>query len=416
MLMFQMFHVTLQSESPLIARQTPTQRVLELRVRPPESQKTSQRTPLNLALVLDRSGSMSGFKLEYVKQAAQHVLELLSRLDRVALVTFDDEVTINVPTTSIGSLPKAEIANRIAAIRSGGSTFLSGGWMQGCQEVAMNGNTGGQVNRVLLLTDGEANVGIQDPETLGNHARELAQRGVSTSTFGVGEGFNEHLLEGMANHGSGNFYYIANPSDIPSIFAREFKELSAVTARNVQVTITIPEHASVEVLGGWRHVRDGNHLQLFLGDLAAGRDQEIYLKLLLAPSDTLESLEVKVYATGSGVNETDLSDETALHFRYADAEEVAKVAPLADVMERFSRVHMSDQTTSALKLERNGEREKARQVILSSLAENLPNLPPDQAQYYEEMAQRMERGMAENDRKTSQYAAYQTKRRREDVQ
>ena len=92
----------------------------------------------------------------------------------------------------------------------------------------------------------------------------------------------------MANHGSGNFYYIANPSEIPSIFAREFKELSAVTARNVQVTITIPEHAAVEVLGGWRHTLEGNHLQLFLGDLAAGRDQEVYLKLLFPPSDTLE--------------------------------------------------------------------------------------------------------------------------------
>ena len=416
MLMFQMFHVTLQSESPLIARQTPTQRVLELRVRPPESQKTNQRTPLNLALVLDRSGSMSGFKLEYVKQAAQHVIELLSHKDRVALVTFDDEVTINLPTASVGSLPKAEIANRIAAIRSGGSTFLSGGWMQGCQEVAKNGENGGQVNRVLLLTDGEANVGIQDSETLGTHARELAQRGVSTSTFGVGEGFNEHLLEGMANHGSGNFYYIANPSEIPSIFAREFKELSAVTARNVQVTITIPEHAAVEVLGGWRHTLEGNHLQLFLGDLAAGRDQEVYLKLLFPPSDTLDSAEVKVFATGSGVNETDLSDETRLQFRYADAQEMAKDVPLAEVLERFSMVQMSDQTTSALKLERDGQREKARQLILNSLAENRTNLPADQAQYYEDMAQRMQRGMADNDRKTSQYAAYTSKRRREDVQ
>lgn len=414
MLMFQMFHVTLQSESQLIARQTPTQRVLELRVRPPDSQKSSQRTPLNLALVLDRSGSMSGFKLDFVKQAAQHVIELLSRQDRVALVTYDNTVAVDLPTTLIGSIPRHEINRRISAIHTGGYTNLSGGWMQGCQEVAVNGENGGQVNRVLLLTDGLANVGITEPDILGNHARELAQRGVSTSTFGVGEGFNEHLLEGMANQGSGNFYYIDNPSDIPSIFAREFKELSAVTARDVRVTITIPEHAAVEVLGGWRHTREGNHLQLFLGDLAAGRDQEVYLKLLLPPSDTLESLEVKVFATGSGINDTDLSDETALHFRYADAEEVANIVPLKDVMERFSRVQMSDQTTSALKLEREGQREKAQMLIMNSLAENLPNLPPDQAQYYEDMALRMQRGMAENDRKTSQYAAYQTKRRRED--
>jgi len=141
----------------------------------------------------------------------------------------------------------------------------------------------------------------------------------------------------------------------------------------------------------------------------------VYLKPLLPPSDTLESLEVKAFATGSGVNETDLSDETVLHFRYADAGEVAKVPPLKDVTERFSRVHMSDQTTNALKLEREGQREKAQKLILNSLAENLPTLHPDQAQYYEDMALRMQRGMAENDRKTSQYAAYQTKRPREGV-
>ncbi|MHB0924048.1 MAG: vWA domain-containing protein [Bellilinea sp.] len=412
MLMFQMFHVTLQSESKLIARQTPTQRVLELRVRAPESPENAARTPLNLALVLDRSGSMSGIKLEYVKQAAQHVIDLLSTGDRAALVSFDNQISVDVPNTLIQAGIKAQIKERISSIRSGNTTNLSGGWTQGCQEVAANAESRQQINRVLLLTDGLANVGITDTEVLSLHARELAERGVSTSTFGVGEGFNEHLLEGMSNQGSGNFYFIANPQEIPAIFMREFKELTAVTAREVQVTLTLPEHTAVEVLGGWRYTLNGNKLQIFLGDLPGGREQEVYLKLLLPPSDTHQNLSINAAATGVGLHDQGLSDETRLRFQYADAEEIAKAPVAQDVLERYAKVDMSEQTTAALKLERDGKREQARKKILQSLQENRPSLSPDQVEYYEDMAGRMEHGMIEQDRKTSQYNAYNIKRQR----
>lgn len=412
MLMFQMFHVTLQSENNLIARQTPTQRVLELRVRAPEAPNHTSRKPLNLALVLDRSGSMSGEKLEYVKQAAQHVIDLLAGMDRAALVTFDENITVNMPSTIAGGAARSQMKERISSIRSGGSTNLSGGWTQGCQEVAANAENRQHINRVLLLTDGLANVGIIDTEALTAHASELAERGVSTSTFGVGEGFNEHLLEGMANQGSGNFYYISSPQEIPSIFLREFKELQAVTAHGVQVNLTLPEHTSVEVLGSWRHNLEGNKLKLFLGDLLGGREQEIYLKLLLPPSEADTSLAVNAYATGTGINEQDLSDETRFIFQYADAAGVASAPVAVDVLERFARVEMSDKTTAALKLEREGQRDEARKLILQSLEENRPNLPLDQARYYEKLADRMEIGMAEPDRKTSQYLAYNIKRQR----
>lgn len=414
MLMFQMFHVTLQTEHPLINRQMPTQRVLELRVRPPEPKDGHQTTPLNLALVLDRSGSMAGEKLEYVKLAARHVIDLLSSRDRVAVVSFDDEVTVDVPSTIATPDNRERIKERIAAIVSGASTNLAGGWTVGCQEVAANAETSRQLNRVLLLTDGLANVGITDSEMLAAHARELAQRGVSTSTFGVGLGFNEHLLEGMANQGSGNFYYIADPSQIPMIFAREFRELAAVTARDVRVNVILPEHTAAEVLGGWEHRLEDNHLHITLGNLPAARDTELYIKLLLPPSDNVESLQIKAFANGTGTDGNDLSDETTLAFRYANPEEIAQTESKIDVLERFARVQMSDQTTSALKLERKGEREKARRLILQSLEENRVNMTSDQARYYEDMAERMSHGMHEDDRKSTQYASYLRKRGRED--
>jgi len=416
MLMFQMFHITLQSESNLISRQTPTQRVVELRVRAPEDAPNTQRAKLNLSLVVDRSGSMHGVKLENVKQAALHVLDMLFSTDRVSVVSFDDEVRVDAASSPVNTHSKSWIRERIAAIHSGGSTNLAGGWTQGCQEVAANAESERQVNRVLLLTDGLANVGISDPEILTMHARELAQRGVSTSTFGVGEGFNEHLLEGMANNGSGNFYYINSPQEIPSIFMREFKEITTVTAHNVSVNLTIPEHTSAQVLGGWRYTQDGNNLNLHLGDLVGGREQLIYIKLLLPPSADTQSLVVHANATGTGLLGRDLSDDAQLRFSYASEAELAAAPVAQDVLERFASVEMSDQTTEALKLERDGQREQARKQLLLALEEHRSNIPPGQAKYYEEMADRMKIGMAEGDRKSSQYASYLRKRGREDTQ
>lgn len=412
MLMFKMFHITLQSETKLIARQTPTQRVIELRVRAPEVPEDGFRSPVNLALVIDRSGSMQGMKLAYVKEAANFVTELLTQGDRLAVISFDEQVTVDVPSTPITESVQAEIEERIASIQPGGTTNLAGGWTQGCQEVAANAESRQNINRVLLLTDGLANVGITDLEILSAHAHELAERGVATSTFGVGEGFNEHLLEGMANQGSGNFYYISSPRMIQNIFFRELKKLASVTAHNILVDLTLPDHAAVEVLGGWRHTQEGNKLQLFLGDLSDQHEQVVYLRLLLPPSDDRQGLTVNAAASAIGMNGRDLSDEAKLHFQYADADDVAK-SPLAqDVLERYARVEMSDKTTAALKLEREGQRDKAKKIILQSLEQNRPNLQPAQAQYYENIADRMEQGMAEPDRKSSQYQSYKTRRQR----
>lgn len=412
MLMFKMFHITLQSETSLISRQTPTQRVIELRVHAPELPDDDSRHPINLALVIDRSGSMEGAKLTYVKEAAQFVTEMLMPHDQLALVSFDEEVSVDFPSRHVTRDIQEQIKEKIASLQSGGTTNLSGGWTQGCQEVAVHAENRKNINRVLLLTDGLANVGITDTELLSAHARELAERGVATSTFGVGEGFNEHLLEGMANQGSGNFYYIERPSSIPQIFVRELRKLVDVTAHNVRVDLNLPEHTAIEVLGGWRHTLEGDKLRLFLGDIIGGREQVLYLRLLLPPSVGQQNLTINAAASGVGMNDQDLSDEAKLHFEYADADEVSH-APLAlDVLERYARVDMSDKTTAALKLEREGQRDKAKKVLLESLEANRPNLPLDQARYYENMSDRMDQGMAEPDRKSSQYHAYNIKRQR----
>ena len=208
--------------------------VLELRSGTVEREGQAKRLPLNVGLVLDRSGSMSGQPLEYVKDAATFVVGQVGAADRFSLVTFDDEVSTVCPSQQVTD--KDRLKSAIGGIQAGGLTNLSGGFLRGFQEV-LRGVQPGQVNRIILLTDGQANVGIQDPAILAGKSRTMAEKGVSVSSIGVGDGFNEDLLMAMSDAGRGNFYYIKNPDEIPRVFAEELEGLLTVVAQGMRVTV-----------------------------------------------------------------------------------------------------------------------------------------------------------------------------------
>jgi len=404
--------LTLNTDQDLIAREVPSQRVLEITLQAPDSAARAQRAALNLALVLDRSGSMAGEKLEYVKQAAMHVLDLLAETDRVALVAYDDEVNLLSPSLPVTPQNRADIQRRIQPLSDGGSTNLSGGWLTGCQEIASTAQEG-MLSRALLLTDGQANRGIVDLEELAQHARELARRGISTSTFGVGQGFNEHLLEAMSNQGSGSFYYIEHPRQIPELFAKEFSELAAVTAREVELVLDVPSQVGVSVLGGWRWEQRGSKLHIFAGSLYAGRSQEIYVKLLTPPAGALEQLAFSARVTAQGEDGQALTNQAEIVLRYASQHESESAPRRLDVLQRYAGVDLAETAGEALKLERSGERDKASRLLNQSLQSNRAYADKQRLSEYENLSERMKRGMDEGDRKTSHHVAYNQKRRRE---
>jgi Ca-activated chloride channel homolog len=151
---------------------------------------TPSRRPLNLSLVIDRSGSMAGAPLQYAIEAAQRLVEQLTPEDYLSVVIYDDHAETILPHGPVQDKPQIQALLR--TIRAGGCTNLSGGWLLGCDHVQSQLSED-RLNRVLLLTDGQANVGVTDSPILTNTARDKAAQGIITTTLGFGNYFNSDL-------------------------------------------------------------------------------------------------------------------------------------------------------------------------------------------------------------------------------
>ncbi len=194
------------------------------------------RTPLNLALVIDRSGSMEGPPLEYVKQACAYVVDLLGPDDVLSIVTFEEMVDTLMPPQRVTN--RQAIKDGIARIMPGNTTNLHGGISLAAQHISQV-NDPGRATRMIVLTDGDPTAGIKDFNALTGLASDIKSRGISATFLGFGPDYNEELLAGMAKRAGGNYYYITQPELIPEIFRTELEKLMTVIARNLQLNLKV---------------------------------------------------------------------------------------------------------------------------------------------------------------------------------
>jgi len=242
------------------------------------------RLPLNLTVVLDRSGSMSGEKLTAARRAAAQLVRRLRPEDFVSVVAYDQSViTIAEPAT--GEAQRA-LPAQIESIESGGSTNLSGGWLRG-RELIMRNTNDRRASRILLLTDGLANVGITDPDSLVGLCAAAREASISTTTLGFGTDYDESLLRAMAEAGGGSMYYIERADQAIEIFDDEALDLLDIAAQNVTVTIDpSPAAQQVVVHHGYPRSQHGSRLRLDIGDLYAREPRAVLVEFAFEAGDS----------------------------------------------------------------------------------------------------------------------------------
>ncbi len=211
-----------------------------------ENSASAQRAPLDLALVIDRSGSMSGDPLKAALESSVRIIQGLRSDDRIAVVAFDDHVQVVQPLVAIGDAH--DLVNRVRLIESGGSTALFDGWQEGVKQLAPFVKKE-RIARVILLTDGQANHGLVDEAKIFEHVAKAAGAGITTSTVGLGHGFNETLLTGMAKAGEGAANFGQTADDLSEAFEEQFAILSNSFLRQVKITVQGGSDVQARLLG-----------------------------------------------------------------------------------------------------------------------------------------------------------------------
>ncbi len=306
---------------------------------------------------------MSGAKLRLAKQAVVEAIGRLHPDDRFAVVVYDERIDLVVPTTQASVDARRDALDRLAEIEARGSTDLGGGWLRGCEQIALALSEEG-VNRCLLLTDGLANQGITDRDELARHAGELRARGVTTSTFGVGEDFDEELLQSMAQAGGGHFYFIADAAAIRDHITSEVGETLDIVARDVTVEVTALEGVKVESLSPYPTRDRTGRTEILIGDLTADESLSIVLRLRFPYGQIGDRAgAVLSIADRDGV----LADESAaLHWEYANDQANDTQERDRTVDRAVARVFAARARQEAVRLNRAGDFDASRKVLKST--------------------------------------------------
>lgn len=347
------------------------------------------RRPLNLSLVIDRSGSMAGQSLRQAVRAAEALVERMGAQDVLSVVVYDDKVDTLLAPQNVTN--KDAIRALLRRISAGGTTNLSGGWLAGCEH-AQSRHTGETISRVLLLTDGQANVGVTDPKVLIKTARQKSDDGVVTTTLGFGSHFNEDLLIGMAQAAGGNFYFIQSPDDAADVFRIEVESLASVVGQNLTATVTAQPGARLGgLLSSYRsETRDGA-LVVSLGDLYDGEDKRLAFEVALdaqAAPGALDLVRVS-YAYQAVVDDAirQIAGDVALAVPFGTAAEAMGAAPATDVVEQISRIRIAKAKDLAVQMADGGDQAGAAQTLRRAVADLTAKGLGEKFEIAEEMAQ-----------------------------
>ncbi|MBI5593855.1 MAG: VWA domain-containing protein [Deltaproteobacteria bacterium] len=230
----------------------------------------------DLVIVLDRSGSMAGQKLSDARQAVARLIDQMTADDRLAIITYSNNVQVLSPLVGMDETQRRQLKTVVAQVNAAGGTNLGAGLKQGIQTL-MQTPADGRQRRVILISDGQANQGITDPQELGDMASGAAEHNLAVSTVGVGNDFNEILMTTLADHGAGRYYFLEDPNRFALVFDKEFQDTRNVAASGVEILVPLKNGVRLVNAGGYPIQVNSGQAVIRPGDLLSGQQRNFFL-------------------------------------------------------------------------------------------------------------------------------------------
>jgi len=394
--------------SDILTAQLTSQRVIAgdqdiaVTIRMPKAELA--RPPLSLVVVLDRSGSMHGEPMENAKRAASTLVERLTADDAFALVTFSDSDQLILNMGRATAAHKREAADAIDKIYDDGGTCTSCGINRGAAELERSPIQGG-VERMVLISDGQANEGVWDRDELVELAQATAARGISITTVGVGLDFDEQTMIRLGEVGRGNYYFVQDTANLGEMFAHELSDLGATVATDVHLVIE-PHAADVEWAYGYPMTRMGTTIQIPIADLRAGEVRKVVLHGRIAGPDVAR-FELTWRAPA---DRTAHSTATSLTTELTRDPSVVASTRNADAMAAVEEARTARVLEDATKAYEQYGADSAKRLIERQLVHARANVPAEKLERIERAAndavQSFDQAPAEQAKKATRTGAY----------
>jgi Ca-activated chloride channel family protein len=309
---------------------------------------------------------MRGDKLENAKEAAKMAVNLLNENDIISIISYDSTVNVLVPATKVSD--KASIHRAISRMRPNGNTALFAGVSKGAAEIRKFLSKD-RVNRVILLSDGQANVGPSTATELGELGASLSKDGITVTTIGLGTGYNEDLMANLAGFSDGNHAFVENAEDLAKVFNYEFGDVLSVVAQDVEIIIKLNKDIKpIRILG-----RDGTILgqtvKTNMSQLYSEQEKYVLLEVEVPAGKAKQKIslaEVNVVYQNMQSNKKDkLADNMTL--AYSESKEVVRRALNRSVVKTSVSSVVNENSKRALRLRDKGQLKEA-QILLQESA------------------------------------------------
>lgn len=335
----------------------------------------STRAPVNLALVIDRSGSMSGYKLEQAKNAARQLVSQLNANDRLAIVHYGGDVR-SMPGAFATPENKTRMLRYINSIDDDGGTNIGAGLSTGRQALSV-ASSDFKVNRLILISDGQPTEGVQSQHGLTQLTRDIRKLGISVSSIGVGNDFNEDLMQAIAEVGSGAYGFLSDAVQLATIFQKDLNQAGTMVAQDVTLTFELPAGTALREVLGYDAQQIGTQVRVTLPNISAGQTERLVARLT-----------VQAPAVGQGFTVSDVSlDYRDLLKSRAVTTQAHLAAMVTDKAEQVAKKRDGDVAVWAARALSAVNTRRAADALKAGNKEEADRLLENNALYYAEAAQ-----------------------------